>query len=88
MIKLDVFVQVNQEEEVCVGQALEKDEATRLALRAKSRKNKKKTCFLYGLTFQDGVQVFFKPYSLTWEELKYVSRTYTRGTVYVTYASR
>jgi len=88
MIKVDVFIEIDAGKEVCVGQALEKDEATRLALKAKSRKNKEKTCFLYGLTSLDGVQLFFKPYSLTWEELKYVSRTYTRGTVYVTYLSR
>lgn len=88
MIDINIFIEIAADKEVCVGQALEKDEATRLALKAKSRKNKEKTCFLYGLTSLEGVQLFFKPYSLTYEQLKYVSRTYTRGTVYVTYLSR
>ena len=88
MININIFIEIAADKEVCVGQALERDEATRLALKAKSRKNKEKTCFLYGLTSLDGVQLFFKPYSLTYEQLKYVSRTYTRGTVYVTYLSR
>lgn len=88
MIDINIFIEIAADKEVCVGQALEKDEATRLALKAKSRKNKEKTCFLYGLTSLEGVQLFFKPYSLTYEQLKYVSRTYTRGTVYVTYVSR
>ena len=88
MIDINIFIEIAADKEVCIGQALEKDEATRLALKAKGRKNKEKTCFLYGLTSLDGVQLFFKPYSLTYEQLKYVSRTYTRGTVYVTYLSR
>lgn len=88
MIDINIFIEIGSDKEVCVGQALEKDEATRLALKAKSRKNKEKTCFLYGLTSMDGVQLFFKPFSLTYDQLKYVSRTYTRGTIYVTYLSR
>jgi len=88
MIDINIFIEIDAGKEVCVGQPLEKGEATRLALKAKRRKNKEKTCFVYGLTSLEGIRLFFKPYSLTHEQLKYVSRTYTRGTVYVTYVSR
>jgi fibronectin type 3 domain-containing protein len=86
MIKIDVFIQVAPDKEVCVGQALERDEAIRLALKArKTRHNKVKTSFVYGLTSLEGVQLFFKPISVNDEQLKHISKTYTKGIVYATY---
>lgn len=86
MINIDIFIQVAADKEVCVGQPLEKEEATRLALKAReTRHNKVKTSFVYGLTSLEGVQLFFKPISVTDGQLKYISKTYTKGMVYVTY---
>jgi hypothetical protein len=86
MENIELFIMVAPDKEVCVGQALERDEATHLALKVKeTRHNKVKTSFVYGLTSLEGVQLFFKPISVTDEQLKYISKTYIKGLVYVTY---
>ena len=86
MENIEIFITVAPDKEVCVGQPLEKGEATRLALKAReTRHNKVKTSFVYGLTSLEGVQLFFKPVSVTDEQLKFISKTYTKGLVYVTY---
>ena len=86
MNDINIFIQVDADREVCVGPALEREEATHLACKArKVRHNKVKTIFLYGLTSLEGVQLFFKPISVNDEQLKFISKTYTKGMVYVTY---
>lgn len=86
MEDIELFIVIAPDKEVCVGQPLEKGEAIRLALRVReTRHNKVKTSFVYGLTSLEGVQLFFKPISVTDEQLKYISKTYTKGLVYVTY---
>ncbi len=86
MNDINIFVQVDADREVCVGQSLEKEEATHLACKArKVRRNKVKTIFLYGLTSLEGVQLFFKPLSINDKQLKFITKTYTKGMVYVTY---
>ena len=86
MNDINIFIQVDADREVCVGQPLEKEEATRLALKVReTRHNKVKTIFLYGLTSLEGVQLFFKPLSINDKQLKFITKTYTNGMVYVTY---
>lgn len=86
MENIELFITVAPDKEVCVGQPLERDEATHLALKAReTRHNKVKTSFVYGLTSLEGVQLFFKPISVTDKQLKFISKTYTKGLVYVTY---
>lgn len=86
MNDINIFIEIEAGKEVCVGHPLERREATRLALKAReTRHNKVKTSFVYGLTSFEGVQLFFKPLSVNDEQLKYISKTYTKGLVYVTY---
>ena len=86
MENIELFITVASDKEVCVGQPLEKGEATRLALKVReTRHNKVKTSFVYGLTSFEGVQLFFKPLSVNDEQLKYITKTYAKGMVYVTY---
>lgn len=86
MENIELFITVAPDKEVCVGQPLEREEATRLALKAReTRHNKVKTSFVYGLTSLEGVQLFFKPISVTDKQLKFIAKTYTKGLVYVTY---
>ena len=86
MENIELFIMVAPDKEVCVGPALGREEATHLALRAReTRHNKVKTSFVYGLTSLEGVQLFFKPISVNDERLKFISKTYTKGMVYVTY---
>ena len=86
MENIKLFITVAPDKEVCVGQALEREEATRLALKAReTRHNKVKTSFVYGLTSLEGVRLFFKPISVNDEQLKFISKTYIKGLVYVTY---
>jgi hypothetical protein len=86
MENIELFISVDADKEVCVGSPLEREEATRLALKAReTRHNKVKTSFVYGLTSLEGVQLFFKPISVTDGQLKFISKTYTKGMVYVTY---
>ena len=86
MKNIELFITVAPDKEVCVGPALEREEATRLALKSReTRHNKVKTSFVYGLTSLEGVQLFFKPLSVSDVQLKYISKTYTKGIVYVTY---
>jgi hypothetical protein len=86
MEDIELFIVIAPDKEVCAGPALERDEATRLALKAReTRHNKVKTSFVYGLTSLEGVQLFFKPISVTDGQLKFICKTYTKGLVYVTY---
>ena len=88
MENIELFIMVAPDKEVCVGPALEREEATRLALKAReTRHNKVKTSFVYGVTSLEGVQLFFKPISVNDEQLKHISKTYTKGIVYVTYGN-
>jgi hypothetical protein len=86
MEDIKLFILVDADREVCVGQSLEKEEATRLACKArKVRHNKKKTSFVYGVTSLEGIQLFFKPLSVDDTQLRFITEMYTKGMVYVTY---
>lgn len=89
MLNVELFIMVGPDKEACVGQPLGREEATKLAIKARKtrRNNKVKTCFVYGLTSLEGIQLFFKPLSVSDEQLKFISKTYTKGMVYVTYGN-
>lgn len=88
MLNVELFIMTGPDKEVCVGQPFEREEATKLAVKArKTRKNKVKTTFIYGLTSLEGVQLFFRPLSISDEQLKFITKTYTKGMVYVTYGN-
>ena len=86
MEDIKLFILVDVDKEVCVGQSLEKEEATRLACKArKVRHNKVKTIFFFFFFSLEGVQLFFKLLSINDRQLKFITKTYTKGMVYVTY---
>lgn len=86
-MNINLFIMTGPEKEVCVGQPLKREEATKLAVKARKRRNKVKICFVYGLTSLEGVQLFFKPQSVSDKQLSFISKTYTKGMVYVTYGN-